>query len=71
MLYLLSFALHLSGVIFAAAGDPPAWGTLFADVGSQINDTITAVLPVAIPVMVTLASIGIAVGIFRKFGVKR
>lgn len=50
---------------------PPDWGTLFGGVGDTINTDITSVLPVAIPVLVTLAGVSIALSVFRKFGVKR
>jgi len=68
---MLFHVLSLVGVLPALPGDPPDWATLFAGVGTGINDTITAVLPIAIPVLVVLASISIALAVFRKVGVKR
>ena len=49
----------------------PAWSTLLAPVATGVTDTITAVLPLAIPVLVALAGLTIAISVFRKFGVKR
>jgi len=47
------------------------FGTLLAPVATGATDAITDVLPIAIPVLVALAGLGIALGVFRKFGVKR
>jgi len=47
------------------------FGTLLAPVATGVTDTITDVLPIAIPVLVALAGIGIALKVFGKFGVKR
>lgn len=47
------------------------WGDLFAPVVTGVQGAITELLPVAIPVLVTLASISIAIALFRKFGVKK
>ena len=47
------------------------WGTLLADVGTGATDAIEAVLPIAIPVLVALAGLGIAIKVFGKFGLKR
>lgn len=50
---------------------PPDWATLLGGVGTGATDAITAVLPLAIPVLVVLAGLGIALRVFGKFGVKR
>lgn len=47
------------------------WGTLFSGVGTGATEAITDVLPVAIPVLVALAGIGIAVKVFGKFGLRK
>jgi len=47
------------------------FGTLLAPVATGATGAITDVLPIAIPVLVALAGIGIAVRVFAKFGVKR
>ena len=44
---------------------------LMAPVATAASGAITSVLPLAIPVLVALASVTIALGVFRKFGVKR
>lgn len=58
----------VSGVIPSLA---PDWGTLLAGVGTGATDAATAVLPLAIPILVLLAGLGIAIRVFGKFGVKR
>ena len=47
------------------------FGTLFAPVSSGVIDSITSSLPVAIPVLVALAGISIAIKVFGKFGVRK
>jgi len=47
------------------------FAVLFGPVATGVLAAITAVLPVAIPVLVALAGISIAIVLFRKFGVKR
>lgn len=54
-----------------APGDPPAWGTLFATLGTTVNDGITAILPLVLVVFGTLALVGIGMRLFGKAGVKR
>lgn len=55
--------------MFAAL--PIDYGTLLSGVGTGATDAITSVLPIAIPVLVALAALGIALKVFGKFGVKR
>lgn len=47
------------------------WAVLLAPVATGATDAISDVLPIAIPVLVALAGLGIAVRVFGKFGVKR
>jgi hypothetical protein len=47
------------------------FATLFQPVADGVQAAITAVLPIAIPVLVTLSGVTIAIGVFRKFGVRR
>lgn len=47
------------------------WSTLLAPVGTEATGAITEVLPIAIPVLVALAGLSIALKTFGKFGVKR
>lgn len=47
------------------------WGTLLASVPTGVSDTIADVVPIAVPVMVALAGISIAVKVFSKFGIRR
>ena len=47
------------------------YGTLLAPVATGATDAIAAVLPIAIPVLVALAGLGIALKVFGKFGVRR
>jgi len=46
-------------------------GTLLAPVGTGATAAVADVLPLAIPVLVLLSGVSIALGVFRKFGVKR
>ena len=46
-------------------------GLLMAPVATGATSAIATVLPLAIPVLVALAAVSIALGVFRKFGVKR
>lgn len=57
--------------ILLAAGDPVDVGALFTPAADGVMATITSILPVAIPVFVVLAGIGIALKVFGKFGVRR
>lgn len=47
------------------------WGVLLADVNTDVQAVIADVLPVALPVFVTLAGIGIVFAVLRKAGVRR
>jgi hypothetical protein len=47
------------------------WETLFAPVSTGALGAVTDILPVAIPVLVALVGIGIAIRVFGKFGVKK
>lgn len=47
------------------------YGTLLQPVATGATDAIAAVLPIAIPVLVALAGLGIALKVFGKFGVRR
>lgn len=47
------------------------WGTLLAPVTTGATDAITDVVPLGILVLAALAGLGIALGVLRKFGVKR
>lgn len=49
----------------------PDIGELMAPVGTGAITSVSDTLPQAIPVLVLLSGIGIAIGLFRKFGVKR
>lgn len=49
----------------------PDYGLLLAGVGTGATDAITAVLPLAIPVLVALSALTIALRVFAKVGVKR
>lgn len=49
----------------------PDLGVLFAPAATGVTDTIVSILPVAIPVLVLLAGIGIALKVFGKFGIRR
>lgn len=51
--------------------DPVDVGTLFAPAATGVQSTIADVLPVAIPVLVLLAGINIALRVFGKFGVRK
>lgn len=44
--------------------------TLFASLFTQVNDAIADLVPLAIPITVSLALIGIVFVVIRKFGVK-
>jgi TRAP-type uncharacterized transport system fused permease subunit len=44
---------------------------LFAPVATGVIASVEAALPVAIPVLIALASISIVIGLFRKFGVRK
>lgn len=47
------------------------FGTLFLPVVAGIQAVIADILPVAIPVLVTLAGVSIALAVLGKFGVRR
>lgn len=61
----------LSSISALVPAVAPDWGTLLAGVGTGATDAITAVLPLAIPVLVVLAGLTVALRVFGKFGVKR
>lgn len=46
------------------------YGDLFAPVATGVQGVVTDLVPVAIPVFIVLASITIAIKVFRKFGVR-
>jgi hypothetical protein len=48
----------------------PDWATLLAGVPTGVSSTISAVVPIAVPVMIALAGLSIAIAIFRKFGIR-
>ena len=54
-----------------ALADPVNVGTLFAPAAEGVTSTIGQILPVAIPVLVLLAGINIALRVFGKFGVRK
>lgn len=47
------------------------FGDLLAPVATGALGAITDVLPIAIPVLVALAGLGIALKVFGKFGIRR
>lgn len=47
------------------------WELVFGPIGAGIDGVITEAMPVVIPVFITLAGIGIVLGLFRKVGVRR
>lgn len=47
------------------------WDTLLGPVVTGIQEVITDVTPLGVGIFVTLAGISLAIGLFRKFGVKR
>jgi len=47
------------------------WDTLFDPVVTGVQGVITDLLPVAIPILVTLAGVSIAIALLKKFGVRR
>lgn len=49
----------------------PDWAVLFGGVPTGVTGVITAILPIAIPVLILLAGVTIALAVFRKFGVRR
>lgn len=57
--------------VLLLAAEPVDVGALFAPAADGVMATITSILPVAIPVFVVLAGIGIALKVFSKFGVRR
>jgi len=50
---------------------PPDWAVLFGPVADGVTSTVTALLPVAIPILVLLAGITIALRTLGKFGVRK
>lgn len=57
--------------MLATVTTAPDYGTLLQPVADGATAAITAVLPIAIPVLVALAGLGIALKVFGKFGVRR
>lgn len=57
--------------MFALVFTPPDLPTLMGPVADGVIDTITGILPIAIPVLVILAGITIALRVMGKFGVRR
>lgn len=49
----------------------PTVSDSLGDVAADVTAQIPGLVAVAAPVMVALAGISIAIGIFRKFGLKR
>jgi hypothetical protein len=47
------------------------WAVLLAGVPTGVTDTISDVVPIAVPVLIALAGISIAIKVFRKFGISR
>jgi len=47
------------------------FGTLLAPVATGVEGVITDVVPIAIPILLALAGISIALKVFSKFGVRR
>lgn len=47
------------------------FGTLLLPVGTAVTGVVADVVPIGITVLVALAGISIALGVFRKFGVRR
>lgn len=47
------------------------WDTILAPVTTGVQAVITDVVPLAVPVLLALAGLTIALTVFRKFGVKR
>lgn len=47
------------------------WATLLAGVPTGVTGTIEDIVPIAVPVMIALAGISIAVKVFSKFGIRR
>lgn len=47
------------------------WAAAFGGVSTSINALVEDLVPLIIPVFVTLAGIGIGFSLFRKVGVRR
>lgn len=47
------------------------WAVLLAAVPTGVTDTISDIVPIAVPVLVALAGISIAMKVLGKFGVRR
>lgn len=47
------------------------WDVILGPVATGVQSVITDVVPIAVPVLLALAGISIALGVFRKFGVRR
>lgn len=47
------------------------YGTLLADFGTDLPLIVADVVPIGILVLASLAGLGIALGVLRKFGIKR
>ncbi len=63
--------MNLLHATLLAVTTPPDVGALFQPVADGVLTAINAILPVAVPVLVALAAIGIALKVFGKFGVRR
>lgn len=48
-------------------GDPPDIATIFAGVGATMNDALTAVVPIAAPVGISVVAIFVAWRIVKRF----
>jgi hypothetical protein len=62
------------GSVLALVGadtTPPVDPTIFQPLSDGVLAEISAIIPVAIPVFVGLAGIGIAIRLFGKFGVRK
>lgn len=48
-------------------GDPPDIGAIFAGVGATMNDALTAVVPLAAPVGISVVAIFVAWKVIKRF----
>lgn len=46
------------------------WATLFEGVKTEVNNALTAVIPLAAAIFGTLAAVGIGIRVFRKVGAR-
>jgi hypothetical protein len=63
--------MHALHAIVSAVTTAPDYGSLLTPVADGATAAITAVLPIAIPVLVALAGLTIGLKVFGKFGVRR